>query len=79
MLNFLRYQTTGMEKINSNVGAKGEFLLSDFYWFKDLVKREIIALVSLTNIYNSSAEWIDYIDIQRKNLVHIANWGWCYA
>jgi len=53
----LTFQGTGLqvwEKINSNVAAKGESLLSDFYWFINLVKRENIGLVSIMNAYNSS-------------------------
>jgi len=40
--------------LNSNVAAKGESIFSDFYWFLNLIKREDIALVLLTNTCNSS-------------------------
>jgi len=39
------------EKFNSNVAAKCEYILSDFYWFINLVKG---GLVSLANTYNST-------------------------
>jgi len=51
----LTFQGTGLpvwEKFNSNMAAKCEYLFSDFYWFIKLVKREKIAIVALTNVYN---------------------------
>jgi len=53
----LTFQGTGLplrEKFNSNVAANGEYLFSHFYWFINLVKRENIALVLSTNMYNFS-------------------------
>jgi len=45
------YISTDMKKIDSNVAAKFKYFFSDFYSFINVVKRETIALVSLTNAY----------------------------
>jgi len=50
------FKFTGMENFNSNVTANCISLISDFYWFINLInlKQENIALILLTNAYNSS-------------------------
>jgi len=52
MLNFSRYQTTGIKKFNFNVAAKCEYIFSDFYCFISLVKARLVSLVNAYN-YNS--------------------------